>query len=501
MSLRPTSRSAERLSFDEYVALRWTALYRTAYLLTASGADAEDLAGATLVKACGAWSRIAGASSPEAEVRRFVGSALPSSLATQSPDEDDRGSVWATIAALPPVQRAVLVLRFYEDLADREIADVLGLSARTMRSTASAAIDAVRARAGAPDVDQLLTDELREIADAVDVPPPPGVPDLASRARHEVRRTRARAVAIAGGVAGVAVAAIVIGSQISGSDAPTHPKSTGLRTGEPSHLPFLEGTHLYVGGQLQPGRWQQVISTGDTSIALLDAAAPRRQTLIVFRDDVEVVRVTGIAAYQVMVSTDGNKAAYVVLGGTDAHLVVLDTVARVELGRIAVSRSLLGHLGKENEAWEGIQGVADDGTVTYGGVLVTHVWNPGSPPVNHKASFDAFPPPGFPGNADSIVVSPDGGWGSWLTDPYAAPQAVDTSFGVPAGLTFQRPGKPETRATIALPHDGSPVRVAWEATTKVLVTVFHDPGGQSIELLRCSVVDKTCEYAPVPTGQ
>jgi len=59
-------------TYEEYVAARWTALYRTAYLLTANHADAEDLAQTTLVKAYLSWSKVTAASSPDAYVRRIL---------------------------------------------------------------------------------------------------------------------------------------------------------------------------------------------------------------------------------------------------------------------------------------------------------------------------------------------------------------------------------------------------------------------------------------------
>ena len=59
-------------TYEEYVAARWTALYRTAYLLTGSHVDAEDLAQSTLVKAYRSWNRITATASPDAYVRRIM---------------------------------------------------------------------------------------------------------------------------------------------------------------------------------------------------------------------------------------------------------------------------------------------------------------------------------------------------------------------------------------------------------------------------------------------
>ena len=66
-------------TYEEYVAARWSALYRTAYLLAGNHADAEDLAQATLVKAYLSWSKVTAASSPDAYVRRILTNAFLSS--------------------------------------------------------------------------------------------------------------------------------------------------------------------------------------------------------------------------------------------------------------------------------------------------------------------------------------------------------------------------------------------------------------------------------------
>src|SRR3954451_18797217 len=120
----------ESLTYDEFVAARWTSLYRTAYLLTANHADAEDLVQTALVKAYLSWSKVAGAASPDAYVRRILTNAFlsgrrrlrvgrerlvdePPEPATAVPTYDDRLVLWPHIAALPPRQRAVIVLRYY----------------------------------------------------------------------------------------------------------------------------------------------------------------------------------------------------------------------------------------------------------------------------------------------------------------------------------------------------------------------------------------------------
>jgi RNA polymerase sigma-70 factor (sigma-E family) len=150
-------------SYEEYAGARWTSLYRTAYLLTGNHADAEDLAQATLVKAYLAWPKVAAASSPDAYVRRILTNAFVSSrrplrvtrerLVDRAPEvdvpaahDDDRLVLWPHVSALPPRQRAVIVLRYYEDLSEQQIADALGCSPGTVKSTASDALKALRSR-------------------------------------------------------------------------------------------------------------------------------------------------------------------------------------------------------------------------------------------------------------------------------------------------------------------------------------------------------------------
>src|SRR4051812_12232062 len=155
-------------TYDEYVAARWTALYRTAYLLTGNHADAEDLAQTALVKAYLSWSKVTGAASPDAYVRRILTNAFLSSrrplrvtrerLVNAPPEptatttgDDDRLTLWPHIAGLPPRQRAVIVLRYYEDLSEQQIAETLGCSPGTVKSTASDALKALRARMTEPE--------------------------------------------------------------------------------------------------------------------------------------------------------------------------------------------------------------------------------------------------------------------------------------------------------------------------------------------------------------
>ena len=148
--------------FAEFVAARWSSLYRLAYLLAASPTGAEDLLQKTLEKAYVNWSRIGRMEHVEAYVRRMLANTLVSGRrrawtgerptaelpepVRDSADDPvlDRQLMWPLVCALPARQRAVIVLRYYEDLTEAQIADVLGCAPGTVKSQSSAAIGALR---------------------------------------------------------------------------------------------------------------------------------------------------------------------------------------------------------------------------------------------------------------------------------------------------------------------------------------------------------------------
>ena len=148
--------------FREFVVGRSGALLRTAYLLTGSPQAAEDLLQTSLAKAWFSWSRVRAADSPEAYVRRILVNAYAAAWrrkwrgeqpTEQLPDRagpdrtaevDEREQVWRALHALPRRQRAVVVLRFYEDLNEAETARVLGVSVGTVKSQTSKALAKLR---------------------------------------------------------------------------------------------------------------------------------------------------------------------------------------------------------------------------------------------------------------------------------------------------------------------------------------------------------------------
>ncbi|MFC7845077.1 SigE family RNA polymerase sigma factor [Streptomyces sp. NPDC001046] len=153
--------------FQEFVRARWSHLVRTAYLLTGDVHHAEDLTQTALAKAYRSWRRISRADNPEAYVRRMLVSCnsdrfrkrrVTESLTAAPPETagrdesagrvEERGSLLAGLARLPARQRAVVVLRYWEDLSEAEVAEVLGCSTGTVKSQASKGLAKLRAYPG-----------------------------------------------------------------------------------------------------------------------------------------------------------------------------------------------------------------------------------------------------------------------------------------------------------------------------------------------------------------
>jgi len=165
--------------FAAFMAARQPRLLRTAYLLSGNRADAEDLVATALAKAWLAWDRVSTRESPDAYVRRILVNEHHSlwrrsfkrrehstdevpDRGTESPDYDDRDRVlWDFVGTLPRKQRAVVVLRYYEELSEAETAEVLGVSIGTVKSQASRALAALRQR---------VPTALRDTPDSSDTP-------------------------------------------------------------------------------------------------------------------------------------------------------------------------------------------------------------------------------------------------------------------------------------------------------------------------------------------
>ncbi|NUW40094.1 SigE family RNA polymerase sigma factor [Nonomuraea rhodomycinica] len=147
--------------FAEFVAERGDALLRYGYMLAGNPHDAADLTQEALLKLRGAWPRLRHKDSPESYARTTMARLHIATwrlrrrelLAWELPELEhhdrlpggDERRMWQALAGLPRKQRAVLVLRYYEQLDDAEIAAVLGISRGTVRSQAARALDKLRA--------------------------------------------------------------------------------------------------------------------------------------------------------------------------------------------------------------------------------------------------------------------------------------------------------------------------------------------------------------------
>jgi len=146
--------------FEDFVAARSARLLRTAYLLTQDWARAEDLLQTALARAWFAWGTVHTDAEPFVRKimsnvyaswwrRRWNGErpadVLPEPAGTDPHAAvDERDEVWQALRRLPRRQRAVLVLRYFEDLTEAEVADALGCSVGTVKSQASKALAKLR---------------------------------------------------------------------------------------------------------------------------------------------------------------------------------------------------------------------------------------------------------------------------------------------------------------------------------------------------------------------
>jgi RNA polymerase sigma-70 factor (ECF subfamily) len=161
----PAPRDVED-EFREFVTDRSSALLRTAYLLAGDWATAEDLLQISLTKTYLAWKRLGRIDAIEPYTRKvLVNTAtswwrrrwhgekptetLPERVAADGLEERlERDALWRHVRELPARQRAVLVLRFYEDQSEAETARVLGVSVGTVKSQCSRALATLRRRLG-----------------------------------------------------------------------------------------------------------------------------------------------------------------------------------------------------------------------------------------------------------------------------------------------------------------------------------------------------------------
>jgi RNA polymerase sigma-70 factor (sigma-E family) len=148
--------------FREYVRSRSRALLRTAYLLTGNVADAEDLVQSALTKTYVAWDGIQDRGALDGYVRRAIVNThiswwrrrrveeyptddIPDQAVVDQPESSEiQDSLRRAIDRLPKRMRAAVMLRYYDDMTEAEVAKVLGVSLGTVKSTVSRAVAKLR---------------------------------------------------------------------------------------------------------------------------------------------------------------------------------------------------------------------------------------------------------------------------------------------------------------------------------------------------------------------
>ncbi|MCW2844670.1 MAG: sigE 3 [Nocardioides sp.] len=159
--------AAPEITFSEFMAARWTPLFRTAYLLTGDRHEAEDLLQGALARTCVRWAGIRDKRAADSYVRQAMVHQMSRQwrhrgreVATDDlPDAGHSGGLdvradhlvlWAEIRRLPPRMRATLVLRYLEDLTEAATARELGCSVGAVKSQTHHALK--RLRAALPDL-------------------------------------------------------------------------------------------------------------------------------------------------------------------------------------------------------------------------------------------------------------------------------------------------------------------------------------------------------------
>lgn len=153
--------------FGEFVRGAMPGLLRYGHALTGNPHDAADLVQAVLEKVGARWTVVhRKTNDPLAYVRKAMAntqvsmwrrrrreslvSDLPDVAAADRPDALENEPLWQALRELPPKQRTVIALRYYEQLSEAEIADTLGISKGTVKSQASKAMITLRGKLGTP---------------------------------------------------------------------------------------------------------------------------------------------------------------------------------------------------------------------------------------------------------------------------------------------------------------------------------------------------------------
>jgi RNA polymerase sigma-70 factor (sigma-E family) len=163
------------VEFEEYASARGQELVRLGFTVSGDYQRAEDLAQIALMQAFRAWRKVQKADDPHTYVRRILinsylsmtrrrsfteapAAEIDSERTVPDPATDivNSDDLWRALATLSARERVVLVLRYYQDMDDRTIADLLGIKPSSVRATASRALAALRKTRQSHRVDERL---------------------------------------------------------------------------------------------------------------------------------------------------------------------------------------------------------------------------------------------------------------------------------------------------------------------------------------------------------
>ena len=164
------------MEFEEYASARGQELVRLGFTVSGDYQRAEDLAQIALMQAFRAWRKVQRADDPHNYVRRILinsylsmtrrrsfteapAAEIDTETTVPDPATDIANSddLWRALATLSARERVVLVLRYYQDMDDRTIADLLGVKPSSVRATASRALAALRKSRQSHRVDERLS--------------------------------------------------------------------------------------------------------------------------------------------------------------------------------------------------------------------------------------------------------------------------------------------------------------------------------------------------------
>jgi hypothetical protein len=516
-------------SFAEYVAVRWSMLYRLAVLLVGED-DADRLTQAALVQAYLEWADVEAAPSADDRVRAILAgtaghepphelAADPDTTAPLEPTPQGRDRLWTTISALPPRQRTVLVLRHYEMLDDAEIGRAVKRSASEVRAEAGAL------EAGLDLAE--LRDELERRAEDAVVPLPPIAALVAQghlARRQRVRRVTTRAVVVAAiVVVGVALATL-LQSRSSDSPAPGAAEPTWvpppfisqLPRGRPAEIAYAENNYLHLpGGRgiALDGNIATVVQTEHWAyVAYLSGKIVR-----VGLTTAELQTVAEVSGGQLVTDAAGDKVAWVAASTGRATVVVVPADGPPN-GRIDNITTFPVKLRCCDNPFE-INGITDDGHLIASLPAESRTWDWSFNGGGYVQEMSGL------GNAVIHQVTARGLVAHYPPFQYALGQvldgiflqvselaALDADFADPRGHRVVyaddegeihvrevdvrgRSRRPAQNIRMRLPTiDDGFAGVVWEDSGHVLLDLFDAsmPGGS---LVRCDVADGTCELA------